>query len=63
MNKKTASNIATIGFVVSGLLFTSSFFVVDNAKAVKRRWIALGFLVGGVAMQNYSNTGNLIKAK
>jgi hypothetical protein len=47
MNKSTLSTITALSFGISAVLFTSSFFVVDPSKAVRRRWIAVGFSAVG----------------
>lgn len=40
------TGIQKIGYIASGALLVSSFFVKDNKKAVKRRWWAVGVFGG-----------------
>ncbi len=54
MKNKNLNMLATVIDVTSGLLFVSSFFVKDNEKAVRRRWIALGLIGAGFAVR-FSN--------
>jgi hypothetical protein len=41
------TKVQKVGYIVSGALLISSFFVKDNKKAVNRRWWAVG-VFGGV---------------
>lgn len=41
------NNVQKIGYLASGAALVSSFFIKDNAKAVKRRYLALA-IFGGV---------------
>lgn len=52
MSQKQITKIAFASQIIGAGLFASSFFVVDNAKAVRRRWIAIGFIVGGSIIHN-----------
>ncbi len=45
--KTTGEKISTVCAITGGLLFVSSFFVEDNKKAVKRRWLSLGLFAAG----------------
>ncbi len=45
--KTTSEKINAVCTISAVLLFASSFFVVDNRKAVNRRWISLGLVAAG----------------
>ena len=63
---KSTNIIGNVMIISSGLLFTSSFFVTDNAKAVNRRWVSVCLLAGGVAVQmagNYASGKPIFKLK
>lgn len=49
--KKALSIAALVTDVTAAGLFVSSFFVTDNKKAVKRRWIALGLVGVGFGLR------------
>lgn len=65
MKNKNLSLVMTALNVAGGLLLVSSFFVKDNDKAVKRRWIGLGALGLGWGVQlantDFSKSGKAIK--
>lgn len=63
---KSTNIIGNVIIIGSGLLFTSSFFVKDNEKAVKRRWTSIGLFAGGLAVQmagNYASGKPIFKLK
>lgn len=43
--------VAFILQMASPLVFMSSFFVEDNKKAVKRRWVSVGLFAAGYGIQ------------
>ncbi len=58
--KKTTVFIAGLGYITSAALMAGSFFIKDNAKAVKYRYISLGVFGGSLAVQFAAN--KLLKA-
>jgi len=48
---KTVNVISNILYISSGLVFTSSFFIKDNEKAVNRRWLSVGLFAAGWGTQ------------
>ncbi len=53
---KNAQKINALLQISGTILFASSFFVEDNKKAVHRRWISLGLVVGGATIGFISRT-------